>query len=208
MSADGRQPVPSDVPAETTRDQLVVVATDVIRSHGLHAFALDDVAEAAGLDALAVARHFATRDDVVEAVVDRHVAAVLHIQEPLLDRVNTLTDLLEWRDNVVLINRRSGGSRGCPMASLINVVTDDDAARRALAAGFDRWEDKLAGALGRLQVNGELTVTTDPAALATATLALLQGGLLLALTAHDPGKLALALDMAFNNLGVSAGAWS
>lgn len=205
MTVDRVQPAASDASA---RDRLVVAATGVVRRHGVHGFTLADVAAAAGVDTVAVAPHFTSKDDVVEAVVARHVAVVLGNQEPLLDGVNTRADLVVWRDRVLSLNRRSGGAVGCPMASLINVVTDDEVARRALAAGFERWEAKLAAALGRLQDNGELTVAVDPAALATGVLALLQGGLLLALTAHEPAKLVVAMDMAFSYLGVSTGAWS
>jgi hypothetical protein len=47
-----------------------------------------------------------------------------------------------------------------------------------------------------MRTSGKLAANTDPSGLATATMALLQGGLLLAQVRRDPDQLTIALDAA------------
>ena len=58
--------------------------------------------------------------------------------------------------------------------------------------------------LEQMRGRGELRSDADPAALATATMASLQGGLLLTQVRRDPGQLRLALDGALANLRTAA----
>jgi len=58
--------------------------------------------------------------------------------------------------------------------------------------------------LRSLQAGGKLDRRADPERLATATLAAIQGGLLLSQTRRDPGQLAIALDAAYQHLRAHA----
>jgi hypothetical protein len=51
-----------------------------------------------------------------------------------------------------------------------------------------------------MQKRGKLDPNADPDRLATATLAAIQGGLVLTQTRRDPGQLAIALDAAYAHL--------
>jgi hypothetical protein len=55
-----------------------------------------------------------------------------------------------------------------------------------------------------MQVDGKLDRRADPDELATATMAAIQGGLLLTQTKRDPRQLAVALDAAYSHLRASA----
>jgi TetR/AcrR family transcriptional regulator, transcriptional repressor for nem operon len=57
-----------------------------------------------------------------------------------------------------------------------------------------------------MQAQGKLTRRADPDELATATMAAIQGGLLLTQTRRDPGQLAIALDAAYTHLRAHAAA--
>jgi hypothetical protein len=73
-------------------------------------------------------------------------------------------------------------------------------ARDELAAGFDRWEEPLRNGLEKMHERGKLRRSADPARLATATLAAIQGGLVLTQTRRDPQQLRIALDAAYAHL--------
>jgi len=73
-----------------------------------------------------------------------------------------------------------------------------------IAAGFERWEEHLREGLTRMRTRGKLPKDADPAALATATMASIQGGLLLTPVRRDPHQLRIALNAARNNLRVAA----
>jgi hypothetical protein len=80
-----------------------------------------------------------------------------------------------------------------------NSLRDQDA-RAAIAAGFDQWEAHLLDGLTRMKIEGKLSKEADPATLATATLASIQGELLLTQVHRDPCQLRIALDAARSNL--------
>jgi len=71
-------------------------------------------------------------------------------------------------------------------------------------AGIDRWEAHVRVGLMRMRARGKLRNDADPAALATATMASIQGGLLLTQVRRDPNQLRIALNAARNNLRVAA----
>jgi len=63
-----------------------------------------------------------------------------------------------------------------------------------VAASFKRWESSIMAGFLRMHALGRLRPEADPRQLALATLAALQGGLLLAQIQRDPEPLAAALD--------------
>jgi TetR/AcrR family transcriptional repressor of nem operon len=65
-------------------------------------------------------------------------------------------------------------------------------------------EHKMGVEMGITQTSGKLRKDADPAALATATMASIQGGLLLTQVRRDPNQLRIALNAARNNLRVAA----
>ena len=90
---------------------------------------------------------------------------------------------------------------GCPIGSLAGQLAErDPKARAAIAAGFDRWEAHIRAGLSRMKARGKLRKDADLAALATATMASIQGGLLLTQVHRDPQQLRVALNAARKNL--------
>ena len=97
--------------------------------------------------------------------------------DELLNAVGSVRDLVDWRDELVRLERlRDGALRGLE--------------------GFPVWESLLAAGITRAQDNGALAPDADPDRLATGVMAALRGGLLLARTTRDVGQLETALDMA------------
>ncbi len=64
----------------------------------------------------------------------------------------------------------------------------------AVARGFGRWEARIRDGLRAMHDRGELPAGADPDDLALATLAALQGGLLLAQVQRDSRPIEVALD--------------
>jgi TetR/AcrR family transcriptional regulator, transcriptional repressor for nem operon len=100
------------------------------------------------------------------------------------------------------VERQAAG--GCPIGCLVGQLAEQDAgARAAIAAGFERWGHLREG-LTRMKTRGKLRADADPAELATATMASLQGGLLLTQVRRDPRQLRIALNAARANLRLAA----
>ena len=70
----------------------------------------------------------------------------------------------------------------------------DAAARVAAARGLRRWEGRIRDGLRAMHARGDLPASTDPEDLALATLAALQGGLLLTQLQRDTRPLEVTLD--------------
>jgi hypothetical protein len=68
-------------------------------------------------------------------------------------------------------------------------------ARHDVAAGFRRWEAAIRACLHGMRDRGQLIPSADPGQLATAILAALEGGLLLAQIERNTRPLAAALDV-------------
>jgi hypothetical protein len=90
---------------------------------------------------------------------------------------------------------------GCPIGSLGSELAEiDPRARVSVAAAFRRWEAGIRGGYRAMRDRGELAAGADPDQLATATLAALQGGLLLTQMRRSTEPLEAALDTVFAHL--------
>jgi TetR/AcrR family transcriptional regulator, transcriptional repressor for nem operon len=81
------------------------------------------------------------------------------------------------------------------------VLPDQDEQARALLADlFKAWEGLIAAGLERTQAKRTLKPDADPEQLAVGLMAALQGGYLLANTAHDVRPMEIAMDQALEHL--------
>jgi TetR/AcrR family transcriptional regulator, transcriptional repressor for nem operon len=134
-------------------------------------------------------------------VIDVTTDAVLEVQGDLLDHLDSWTRIDRWFDALVALQVEREARGGCPIGSLAGQLAErDPAARAAIAGGLDRWEAHLREGLTRMKARGKLRANADPAELATATMASLQGGLVLTQLRRDPHQLRIALAAARANL--------
>jgi AcrR family transcriptional regulator len=183
-----------------TRDRILDTATALIFEHGVAGTTLDDVRAAAKVSKGQLYHYFADKDELIRAVIDRTIQQVLDAQ-PLLAKLSTWTAISSWLDGLVQLQVQRHAVGGCPIGSLAGELAETDELTRAeLAGGFDRWEAPLRQGLEQMRAEGKLRRNADPARLATATLAAIQGGLVLTQTRRDPQQLRIALDAAYTYL--------
>jgi len=187
-------PQPSTLRGQSTRARIVQAAAELVAEKGAAAMSLDDVGARARASRSQLYHYFDDRDDLVRAVVDATTDSVLLAQDELLDHLDTWAGIDRWFRSLVALQEQREARGGCPIGSLVGQLAErDPLARMGLAAGFERWEARLRDGLERLQARGRLSANADPASLATATMALLQGGLLLTQVRRDPAQLRTAL---------------
>ena len=180
-----------------TRNRVLDAATELVFQHGVAGTTLDDVRAAANVSKGQLYHYFADKEDLVHAVIDRTVQQVLDAQPRLTD-LSSWTAIAAWFDDLVQLQVDRHAIGGCPIGSLAGELAEtDEQARTELAAGFDRWEAPLREGLREMRADGKLRRSADPARLATATLAAIQGGLVLTQTRRDPQQLRIALDAAY-----------
>jgi len=180
---------------QASRERIIAAAADLMFARGVRGTGLDDVLAAAGVGKGQLYHYFADKDDLVRAVIARQTRRVFDAQRPLLDALDSWAAIAGWFDGLVRLREEHGCAGGCALGSLASELADqDEAARADLVAAFDLWEGYLARGLERMRARDELRAAADPAALAAAAMASIQGGLLLAQTRKDTRALRFALD--------------
>ena len=188
---------PITVKGRATRDRIVAAASKLIRARGIAETSLDDVIEQAGVSKSQLYHYFEDRSDLLRAVVALNTENILSDIGPL----DSWKAIRAWLDSLVGLQVEQGCRGGCPIGALVGQLAEsDDRARVALADSLARWEDKLRDGLRSMKEQRKLKRTADPARLATATLAAIQGGLLLTQIRRDPDPLAVSLEAAYTNL--------
>jgi TetR/AcrR family transcriptional regulator, transcriptional repressor for nem operon len=191
---------PHTARGRATRGRILDAATELVFDHGVAGTTLDDVRAAAEVSKSQLYHYFADKEDLVHAVIDRTVQQVLDAQPELAD-LSSWAAISRWLGDLVDLQVQRHAVGGCPIGGLAGQLAEtDELARGALAAGFDRWERPLREGLEKMRSQGKLARTADPATLATATLAAIQGGLVLTQTRRDPQQLRIALDAAYAHL--------
>jgi AcrR family transcriptional regulator len=178
---------------EATRRRIVDAAAELIHEQGVAHTTVEEVRDAASASSSQLYHYFDDKPALVRAVIERQANTIIETQERF--DLSSLDGLREWRDFVVEHARETDGRGGCPMGSLgAELAETEPEARAVVAASFKRWEASIRAGLLRMQAMGRLLPDANPQELAVATLAALQGGLLLAQVQRDPEPLAVALD--------------
>jgi AcrR family transcriptional regulator len=184
-----------------TRSRIIESAQQLFYVKGVNVTTLDDIRIASKTSKSQLYNHFPDKLALIYAVIDVTSRHVLNREEQRLRGVRTLTGLRRWRDALVQANALQDGSYGCALGGMSIELSDiDERSRAALSETFKAWERLLVETLARLQKLGVLTQEANPEALGTGLLAALQGGYLLAQSAHDSKPMGIALDMALDHI--------
>jgi AcrR family transcriptional regulator len=176
-----------------SRERIVEAAAELFAERGVAA-SLDEVLAAAGAGKGQFYHYFRGRDDLVEAAVGQRCAQVLAGLTQALGSVESLAELEQALAGFVA-GFEQMGLPGCPIGTLAAQVADrNEGARLQAAAAFDAWERLFADALERMRERGELRADASPAALATALLAGIEGGMVLSQARKDPASLRVAVE--------------
>ena len=175
-----------------SRDLIVECAADLIAERGAGQLSLDEVLAAAGASKSQLYHYFADRDALVEAAIARRCAQVQQALTGLFAGLDSLTELERQLDGFIEIYEQS--LAGCPIGRIAaEVAGRHEAAQRQVQTAFAAWQELFADLFTRLRARGDLRSDADPAALAMALLAALEGGQLLSQTRKDSTSLRIAI---------------
>ena len=186
---------------ERTKLRIAKAAADLVWERGVAGVSLDDVRAATGTSKSQLYHYFADKAALLREVVAVQAERNLEAQRPALERLDSWAAIERWFDEIVATKADQGCSGSCRIGSLVTQLAETDpTARLELDAAFERWEGYLAAGLGAMRDHGRLTPAAKPKDLALATMASLQGGLLLAQAARSTRPLRVALDAALRHL--------
>ena len=196
---------PRTANGRATRKRIVAAAAALIRARGVAETSLEDVIDRASVSKSQLYLYFPGRAALLREVVAHNAELVLFAQEPHLSSLKSWKAVRAWLDALVALQVAAGARGGCPVGSLVGQLAETDKhTRETLADAFERWEEPLRRGLRSMQERGKLDRRADPDQLATATLAAIQGGLVLPQSRRDPGQLAIAVEAAYAHLRAHA----
>ncbi len=164
-----------------------MAAARLMYDYGIAGTSVGDVQKAAGVGPSQVYHYFADKQSLVRAVIAHRLHALL----TTLDGLDSMEGLRAWRDVVVDAQRQRNRDGGCLVGELAEPYPQ---CRADLAGGFDEWEAAIRTGLQAMCDRGNLSRTTNPERLATALLAAVEGGTVLAQIRRDTAPLETALD--------------
>lgn len=182
-----------------SHQKILATAATMIHDQGVRATTIDQVLAAAGAGKSQFYHYFASKDALLREVLTYQFNQLVRAQGRLLQRLDSWPGIEAWFDFIVAWQRRRQLIGGCPIGSMAAEMADaDHELRQLLAERFDEWESFLERGLRAMRARGVLSAAADPGALAEATLAAIQGGILLAKTKKNlqPLRNALAGAMA------------
>src|SRR6266700_418015 len=177
-----------------SRERIVERAAELFAEQGIAATSVDEVLAAAGAGKGQFYHYFRSRDELAAPAVRHRCSQVVAGLTQALGGVSALAGLQQVLAGFVA-GFEQMGMPGCPIGTLATEVAGrNEAARLQAAAGFDAWEQLLAGALERMRQCGELRADAAPAVLATGLLASIEGGMVLSQARKDMASLRIAVD--------------
>ena len=174
-----------------TRERIVATAAQLMYDHSVAGTSLGDVQKAAGVGPSQVYHYFEDKESLIRAVIAHRIHALL----ATLGGLDSMEGLRAWRYFVVDTYRQRNCEGGCPLGSLVGELAEPfPECRGDLAGGFDQWEAAIREGLQAMCDRGDLRRKANPDRLATALLAAVEGGIMLAQVRRDPAPLETALD--------------
>ncbi len=178
-----------------TRERIVAAAAELMLDVGVTGTTMEDVRDRAEVSSSQIYHYFSTKDDLVRAVIAHHDETIVGTHEEVFAHLDSLDGLRRWceRDRRVpaprrVLRRMSVGRTGS--------ADRRDRPRRpaAVARALARWERAIRQGYDAMRDRGVLDASVDTTSLAVATVAALQGGLLMAQLQRDPAPLRASLD--------------
>jgi TetR/AcrR family transcriptional repressor of nem operon len=193
------RPLPVTERGRRTRAAIIDAAATLMYQRGVSMTSLDDVLAAAGSGKSQLYHYFDSKAELIAAVIERQLELVL-ANQPSLQQIDSWDGIDTWTAEIMGAAGGPGGPFACPLGTVAAELKNDETFRPILDAAFRRWEAPLARGLQKMQARGDLVVEADPARLATAVIAAMQGGMLLARVRGDITPLQDALEAAVAQL--------
>jgi TetR/AcrR family transcriptional regulator, transcriptional repressor for nem operon len=154
------------MPKQTTRERLIDVGLELVRSAGYSATGINQILETAKVPKGSFYHHFSTKDEFVMEVIRRYAAGEAErvqrsMEVPGLSPLKRLSRY--FKELIATYGRRGGPISGCLLGNLSLEIGAQNAEIRALLSGaFGAWQDGLAQMIREAVEAKELPKTVKP----------------------------------------------
>lgn len=190
--------------SRTTRENLIEVGLELVRSAGYSATGINQILEVAKIPKGSFYHHFSTKDEFVMEVIRRYAAGELERLERNLDDSNRspMKKLRRYfKDLMATYGRRGGPIAGCLLGNLSLEIGGQNAEIRSLLSTiFDAWQNALAKTIREAIAADELPKTAKADDLAALLVNGWEGAQVRAKADQSDKPLELFFDNTFNVL--------
>ncbi|MEU8197249.1 TetR/AcrR family transcriptional regulator [Microbispora amethystogenes] len=175
----------------STPDRLIESTRELLWERGYVGTSPRAIQQRAGAGQGSMYHHFSGKPDLALAAIGRTAGEMRAGVEEILSGPGTAAERVS-----AYLRREREVLRGCPIGRLTQdpEVMADPALRRPVEETFAWLRDRLAAVLAEGRGRGEIGAGLDPAATASAVVAVLQGGYVLARAAASPEPFQQAVD--------------
>jgi TetR/AcrR family transcriptional regulator, transcriptional repressor for nem operon len=184
-------------PGMDTRELLIESTRELLWERGYVGTSPKAIQQRSGAGQGSMYHHFSGKRDLALAAIERNVAELVARADADLGGPGSVVERVGR-----YMRRERAALRGCPVGRLTmdpDVMADTEL-RRSVESAFALVRERLAAVLDQGRVTGELDPSVDPAAVATALVAVLQGGYVLARAAGSADTYAQAVEGALGLL--------
>jgi AcrR family transcriptional regulator len=173
------------------RERLIESTRELLWDRGYVGTSPKAIQERSGAGQGSMYHHFGGKRELALAAIERNAADLAGRADADLGGPGTAAERVAG-----YMRRERAALRGCPVGRLTmdpDVMADPDL-RRPVDEAFAAVRDRLADVLAEGRRDGELAPSVDPVAVATALIAVLQGGYVLARASDSADSYATAVD--------------
>ncbi len=189
---------PSTRRGRDRKARIITAAAELMYERGIRGTSVDDILAASGSGKSQFYHYFPDKSALVVEVLGYQLDQILDEQSRL--RLDSYNGIAIWFERLVAMHH-ARGLHGCPLGSLAGeAAAQEEQLRKTAATAFGRWESSVAAALEEMRRRGEVADSVDPAELAEAVIAIIQGGYLVSSVKGDVRPMRAALRVALRHL--------
>lgn len=163
-----------------TKLRIIQTAADLFHKQGVHATSPERVIEASNTGKGQFYYYFKNKEGLVHEVLQEHLKAIRTGTAPLNYEIESWQDLERWFTAQVELQKKYRMTRGCPLGTIGNEVTEnDELIRQDLSLIFEVVKNKLAAFFIKEKAKGAMAPGANEEALADFSIAAVQGAMLM-----------------------------
>jgi TetR/AcrR family transcriptional regulator, transcriptional repressor for nem operon len=173
--------VDTSAASPSTRDRLIGVGLELMRTHGYGATGLQELLRVADVPKGSFYHHFGSKEEFAVSVIERYVALEARHCEEVFGNVRQapLKRLRRYFEDLIGLAGQAAPIPGCLLGSLsLEVAGVSSLLQGHLRSSFTGWQAAVAAVLHEAREKGDLPKSTKPEALAGFVLNSWEGALL------------------------------
>ena len=184
-----------------SRLRMIRVASDLFHKQGVRTTSPDKIIEASRTGKGQFYHYFKSKEGIVHAVLEAHLEAVKTGSGRIKYEINSWKDLEKWFQSHVDWQMSFGMTRGCPIGTFANEITEEDELiRQDVSLIIELIKYKLAAFFIREKAKGHLRKDADEERLADFCIATLQGAMLVGKIRRNKRPMEMAFREALQHL--------